>query len=54
LKDAFVTLNLPKLQEEQNKVFKVNLGQSQKCSFSDAGNGNGQSTALDQSVETSS
>lgn len=54
LKDGILTLNLPKLQEEQNKVFKVNLGQSQSAASLEAGNGNGLSTASEQSVETTS
>jgi len=64
LKDGILTLTLPKLQEEQNKVFKVNIGQSQGAAASiEAGNGNGHDTALgsgnnnaasEQSVETTS
>ncbi len=54
LKDGILTLNLPKLQE-QNKVFKVNLGQSEGVAASmEAGNGNGQNTASEQNVETAS
>ena len=41
LKDGILTLTLPKLQEEQHKIFKVNLGQSQESTASlEAGNGN--------------
>jgi HSP20 family protein len=64
LKDGILTLTLPKLQEEQNKVFKVNLGQSQGAAASiEAGNDNGHDTTLgsgnnnaasEQSIETTS
>lgn len=54
LKNGILTLNLPKLQEDQNKVFKVNLGQSQSAASLEAGNGNEHSTAPEQSVETTS
>lgn len=59
LKDGILTLTLPKLQQEQNKVFKVNLGQSQGATASiEAGNGqadaasaNQNNTASEQSVD---
>ncbi|MEH2079484.1 MAG: Hsp20/alpha crystallin family protein [Nostoc sp.] len=41
LKDGILILTLPKLEQEQSKVFKVNLGQSQSAIASiEAGNGN--------------
>ncbi len=60
LKDGILTLTLPKLQAEQNKVFKVNLGQSQGATASiEAGNGQADAasaninTASEQSVDAS-
>lgn len=42
LKDGILTLTLPKPQQEQNKVFKVNLGQSQDATaFIEAANSDG-------------
>ncbi|MBH8552957.1 Hsp20/alpha crystallin family protein [Nostocaceae cyanobacterium CENA357] len=41
LKDGILNLTLPKLEQEQNKVFKVNLGQSQAATAIEAGNSNG-------------
>ncbi|MEH2175780.1 Hsp20/alpha crystallin family protein [Nostoc sp.] len=54
LKDGILILNLPKLEQEQNKVFKVNLGQSQSATASiEAGNGNTQpNITSQQSVQT--
>jgi HSP20 family protein len=54
LKDGILTLTLPKLQSEHNRVFKVNLGQSQPAAASiEAGNGNEHTNAKsDQTVET--
>jgi HSP20 family protein len=56
LKDGILTLNLPKLGLEQNKVFRVNLGQSQTATSAiEAGNGNGQpDNTSQQSLETAS
>ncbi|QLE43768.1 Hsp20/alpha crystallin family protein [Nostoc sp. C052] len=43
LKDGILILTLPKLEQEQSKVFKVNLGQSQSATASiEAGNANTQ------------
>jgi HSP20 family protein len=40
LKDGILNLTLPKLEQEQNKVFKVNLGQAQGATSAiEAGNG---------------
>ena len=40
LKDGILILTLPKLEQEQSKVFKVNLGQSQSSTASiEAGSG---------------
>ncbi|RCJ35698.1 hypothetical protein A6769_18825 [Nostoc punctiforme NIES-2108] len=54
LKDGILILTLPKLDQEQSKVFKVNLGQSQSATASiETGNGNTQSNITSQqSVET--
>ncbi|MHC5766662.1 MAG: Hsp20/alpha crystallin family protein [Nostoc sp.] len=54
LKDGILILTLPKLEQEQSKVFKVNLGQSPSATASiEAGNGNTQSNITSQqSVET--
>jgi HSP20 family protein len=54
LKDGILILTLPKLEEERNKVFKVNLGESQTATASiEAGNGNTQpNTTSQQSVQT--
>lgn len=42
LKDGILNLTLPKLEQEQNRVFKVNIGQSQPAAASlEANNGNG-------------
>ncbi|MBD2533556.1 Hsp20/alpha crystallin family protein [Nostoc flagelliforme FACHB-838] len=49
LKDGILMLTLPKLEQEQNKVFKVNLGQSQSATASiEAGNGNAQNNITSQ------
>ncbi|MEH2094327.1 hypothetical protein CDG77_27340 [Nostoc sp. 'Peltigera membranacea cyanobiont' 213] len=49
LKDGILILTLPKLEQEQSKVFKVNLGQSQSATASiEAGNGNGQPNITSQ------
>ncbi|WP_410174705.1 Hsp20 family protein [Nostoc commune] len=49
LKDGILMLTLPKLEQEQNKVFKVNLGQSQSATASiEAGNGNAQNNITPQ------
>ncbi|MEH2126804.1 hypothetical protein [Nostoc sp.] len=46
-------MTLPKLEQEQNKVFKVNLGQSQSATASiEAGNGNTPNITSQQSVQT--
>jgi HSP20 family protein len=51
-KDGILTLTLPKLAQEQNKVFKVNLGQSQPNTAAiEAGNGLSNNTS-EQSVKT--
>ncbi|MBG1240816.1 Hsp20/alpha crystallin family protein [Nostoc sp. NZL] len=55
LKDGILILNLPKLEQEQNKVFKVNLGQSQSATASiEGGNRNTQpnNTTSQPSVQT--
>ncbi|ODH00052.1 hypothetical protein A4S05_35065 [Nostoc sp. KVJ20] len=54
LKDGILILTLPKLEQEQSKVFKVNLGQSQSATASiEAGNGNTQpNITSQQSVQT--
>ncbi|MHC5673383.1 Hsp20/alpha crystallin family protein [Nostoc sp.] len=54
LKDGILNLTLPKLEQEQNKVFKVNLGQAQGATSAiEAGNGNGQSNTIsEQSIQT--
>ncbi len=49
LKDGILILTLPKLEQEQSKVFKVNLGQSQSATASiEAGNGNTQPNITSQ------
>ncbi|WP_292746305.1 Hsp20/alpha crystallin family protein [Nostoc sp. NMS4] len=49
LKDGILILTLPKLEQEQSKVFKVNLDQSQSATASmQAGNGNTQSNITSQ------
>ncbi|MBH8566342.1 Hsp20/alpha crystallin family protein [Nostoc sp. CENA67] len=41
LKNGILTLTLPKLEQEQNKVVKINLGQSQSATTTiEPGNGN--------------
>ncbi|MEH2461404.1 Hsp20/alpha crystallin family protein [Nostoc sp.] len=54
LKDGILILTLPKLEQEQSKVFKVNLGQSQSATASlEAGNGNTQpNITSQQNVQT--
>ncbi len=52
LKDGILTLTLPKLQEEQNKVFKVNLGQSENVAAIEAGNGNEQAATASANGNT--
>lgn len=52
LKDGILTLTLPKM-EPQNRVFKVNLDQSQPAASIEAGNGNGHNTEEAQ-IETAS
>ncbi|MCC5648608.1 Hsp20/alpha crystallin family protein [Nostoc sp. XA013] len=54
LKDGILILTLPKLEQEQNKVFKVNLGNAQSATASiEAGNGNAQpNITSQQSVQT--
>ncbi|MEH2148881.1 Hsp20/alpha crystallin family protein [Nostoc sp.] len=55
LKDGILILTLPKLEQEQNKVFKVNLGQSESSTTAsiEAGNGNTQPNIRSQeSVQT--
>lgn len=55
LKDGILTLNLPKLEPEQNKVFRVSLGQSQtNASAIEAGNGNEQPHTLQPKPENAS
>ena len=55
LKDGILTLTLPKLQEEQNKVFKVNLGQSQGATASlEAGNGQADAASANPNSNTAS
>ncbi|MEH2382851.1 MAG: Hsp20/alpha crystallin family protein [Nostoc sp.] len=49
LKDGILILTLPKLEQEQSKVFKVNLGQSQSATASiEADNGNTQPNIISQ------
>ncbi|MHC5775197.1 Hsp20/alpha crystallin family protein [Nostoc sp.] len=49
LKDGILILTLPKLEQEQSKVFKVNLGQSQSATASiEAGDANTQSNVISQ------
>ncbi|MEH1912555.1 MAG: Hsp20/alpha crystallin family protein [Nostoc sp.] len=49
LKDGILILTLPKLEQEQSKVFKVNLGQSESATASiEAGNANTQSNIISQ------
>lgn len=55
LKDGIITLTLPKLQEEQHKVFKVNLGQSQDATASiEAGNSDGNTNTASANENTNS
>ncbi|MCC5615219.1 Hsp20/alpha crystallin family protein [Nostoc sp. CHAB 5836] len=49
LKDGILILTLPKLEQEQNKVFKVNLGPSESATASiEAGNSNTQPNITSQ------
>ncbi len=49
LKDGILTLTLPKLEQEQNKVFKVNLGESQPATTAiEAGNNHGESNTTSE------
>ncbi|WP_375504052.1 Hsp20/alpha crystallin family protein [uncultured Nostoc sp.] len=49
MKDGILILTLPKLEQEQNKVFRVNLGNSQSTTASiKAGNGNTQPNITSQ------
>lgn len=49
MKDGILILTLPKLEQEQNKVFKVNLVHSQSATASiEAGNGNTQPNITSQ------
>ncbi len=56
LKDGILNLTLPKLEQEQNRVVRVNLGQSQAAAASiEAGNSNGHTnTESDPTVTTAS
>ncbi|TVP59465.1 MAG: Hsp20/alpha crystallin family protein [Nodularia sp. (in: Bacteria)] len=54
LKDGILTLSLPKLEPEQNKVFKINFGHSQTGSNAiESSNGQGQpETTLKATTQT--